>query len=80
MCRSRFPSSAAVVPTAPGDVTDKDREHAPGTFCAQPLDQNQLPITKIASYSGFKSIRQFNHAVRAPLTFHLQNSGSCGPA
>jgi AraC family transcriptional regulator, regulatory protein of adaptative response / DNA-3-methyladenine glycosylase II len=41
-------------------------------FARNLLDQTRLPITKIASYSGFKSIRQFNHAVRA--TFDLSPS------
>jgi len=27
------------------------------------LDESQLPITKIAHYVGFKSIREFNHAI-----------------
>jgi AraC family transcriptional regulator, regulatory protein of adaptative response / DNA-3-methyladenine glycosylase II len=28
------------------------------------LDESRLPITKIAQYAGFKSIREFNHAIR----------------
>jgi AraC family transcriptional regulator of adaptative response / DNA-3-methyladenine glycosylase II len=28
------------------------------------LDESHLPITKIAHYAGFKSIREFNHAMR----------------
>jgi AraC family transcriptional regulator of adaptative response / DNA-3-methyladenine glycosylase II len=28
------------------------------------LDESRLPITKIAHYAGFKSIREFNHAIR----------------
>jgi AraC family transcriptional regulator of adaptative response / DNA-3-methyladenine glycosylase II len=28
------------------------------------LDESHLPITKIAHYAGFQSIREFNHAVR----------------
>jgi AraC family transcriptional regulator, regulatory protein of adaptative response / DNA-3-methyladenine glycosylase II len=28
------------------------------------LDESRLPITKIAHYAGFKSIREFNHAMR----------------
>jgi AraC family transcriptional regulator of adaptative response / DNA-3-methyladenine glycosylase II len=32
-------------------------------FARNLLDQTDLPITKIASYSGFESIRQFNHAM-----------------
>jgi AraC family transcriptional regulator of adaptative response / DNA-3-methyladenine glycosylase II len=27
------------------------------------LDESRLPITKIAQYAGFKSIREFNHAI-----------------
>jgi AraC family transcriptional regulator of adaptative response / DNA-3-methyladenine glycosylase II len=38
-------------------------------FARNLLDQTRLPITKIASYSGFKSIRQFNHAMRATFDF-----------
>ena len=38
-------------------------------FARNLLDQTRLPITKIASYSGFKSIRQFNYAVRATFDF-----------
>jgi AraC family transcriptional regulator, regulatory protein of adaptative response / DNA-3-methyladenine glycosylase II len=38
-------------------------------FARNLLDQTRLPITKIASYSGFKSSRQFNHAVRATFDF-----------
>ncbi len=33
-------------------------------FARNLLDQTDLPITKIAAYSGFQSIRQFNHAMR----------------
>lgn len=38
------------------------------------LDESQLPITKIAHYVGFKSIREFNHSMRlsagqSPSTF-----------
>ncbi|MGA6973602.1 MAG: Ada metal-binding domain-containing protein, partial [Candidatus Binatus sp.] len=33
-------------------------------FARNLLDQTDLAITKIASYSGFKSVRQFNHAMR----------------
>jgi AraC-like DNA-binding protein len=29
------------------------------------IEETDLPITKIALYSGFRSIRQFNHAMRA---------------
>jgi AraC family transcriptional regulator of adaptative response / DNA-3-methyladenine glycosylase II len=41
-------------------------------FARNLLDQTDLRITKIASYSGFKSIRQFNHAMRT--TFDLSPS------
>jgi AraC family transcriptional regulator, regulatory protein of adaptative response / DNA-3-methyladenine glycosylase II len=41
-------------------------------FARNLLDQTDLPITKIASYSGFKSIRQFNHAMRT--TFDMSPS------
>jgi AraC family transcriptional regulator, regulatory protein of adaptative response / DNA-3-methyladenine glycosylase II len=51
--------------TSPIKIASTRRVH----FARNLLDQNQLPITKIASYSGFKSIRQFNHAVRATFDF-----------
>jgi len=41
-------------------------------FARNLLDQTDLPITKIASYSGFQSIRQFNHAMRT--TFDMSPS------
>jgi AraC family transcriptional regulator of adaptative response / DNA-3-methyladenine glycosylase II len=41
-------------------------------FARNLLDQTDLPITKIASYSGFKSIRQFNHSMRT--TFDMSPS------
>jgi AraC family transcriptional regulator of adaptative response / DNA-3-methyladenine glycosylase II len=41
-------------------------------FARNLLDQTDLPITKTASYSGFKSIRQFNHAMRT--TFDMSPS------
>ena len=41
-------------------------------FARNLLDQTDLPITKIASYSGFKRIRQFNHAMRT--TFDMSPS------
>jgi AraC family transcriptional regulator, regulatory protein of adaptative response / DNA-3-methyladenine glycosylase II len=41
-------------------------------FARNLLDQTDLSITKTASYSGFKSIRQFNHAMRA--TFDMSPS------
>jgi len=41
-------------------------------FARNLRDQTRLPITKIASYSGFKSIRQFNYAVRATFDFTLR--------
>jgi AraC family transcriptional regulator, regulatory protein of adaptative response / DNA-3-methyladenine glycosylase II len=41
-------------------------------FARNLLDQSDLPITKIASYSGFHSIRQFNHAMRT--TFDMSPS------
>ena len=41
-------------------------------FARNLLDQTDLPITKVASYSGFKSIRQFNHAMRT--TFDMSPS------
>jgi AraC family transcriptional regulator, regulatory protein of adaptative response / DNA-3-methyladenine glycosylase II len=34
-------------------------------FARNLLEQTGLPITDVASYSGFKSIRQFNHSMRA---------------
>src|SRR5262249_40487394 len=34
-------------------------------FAKSLIDETDLPITKIALYSGFRSIRQFNHAIRA---------------
>jgi AraC family transcriptional regulator, regulatory protein of adaptative response / DNA-3-methyladenine glycosylase II len=34
-------------------------------FARNLLEQTDLPITNIAAYSGFASIRQFNHAMRA---------------
>ena len=41
-------------------------------FARNLLDHTDLPITKIASYSGFKSIRQFNHSMRT--TFDMSPS------
>lgn len=41
-------------------------------FARKLLDQTELPITKIASYAGFKNIRQFNHGMRA--TFDMSPS------
>jgi AraC family transcriptional regulator of adaptative response / DNA-3-methyladenine glycosylase II len=41
-------------------------------FARNLLDQSDLPITKIAYYSGFKSIRQFNHSMRT--TFDISPS------
>ncbi len=41
-------------------------------FARNLLDQTDLPITRIASFSGFKGIRQFNHAMRA--TFDMSPS------
>jgi AraC family transcriptional regulator, regulatory protein of adaptative response / DNA-3-methyladenine glycosylase II len=41
-------------------------------FARNLLDQTDLPIRKVASYSGFKSIRQFNHAMR--MTFEMSPS------
>jgi AraC family transcriptional regulator, regulatory protein of adaptative response / DNA-3-methyladenine glycosylase II len=41
-------------------------------FARNLLDETDLPITKIASYSGFSSIRQFNHAMR--MTFDMPPS------
>jgi AraC family transcriptional regulator of adaptative response / DNA-3-methyladenine glycosylase II len=45
------------------------------------LDESQLPITGIAHYSGFRSIREFNHAVRlstgqSPRAIRKMNTGS----
>ena len=34
-------------------------------FARSLIEQTDLPVTKIAFYSGFRSIRQFNHAMRA---------------
>ena len=34
-------------------------------FARSLIEETELPITKIAFYSGFRSIRQFNHAMRA---------------
>ena len=34
-------------------------------FARNLLEQTDLPISNIAAYSGFASIRQFNHAIRA---------------
>jgi AraC family transcriptional regulator of adaptative response / DNA-3-methyladenine glycosylase II len=33
-------------------------------FARSLIEETELPITKIAFYSGFRSIRQFNHAMR----------------
>jgi AraC family transcriptional regulator of adaptative response / DNA-3-methyladenine glycosylase II len=41
-------------------------------FARNLLDQTDLPITNVGSYSGFKSIRQFNHAMRT--TFAMSPS------
>jgi len=41
-------------------------------FARNLVEQTDLPITKIASYSGFKTIRQFNHAMRT--TFDMSPS------
>ncbi len=41
-------------------------------FARNLLDQTDLPITRIASFSGFKGIRQFNHAMRT--TFDMSPS------
>jgi AraC family transcriptional regulator, regulatory protein of adaptative response / DNA-3-methyladenine glycosylase II len=41
-------------------------------FARNLLEQTDLPITKIGTCSGFKSIRQFNHAMRA--TFEMSPS------
>jgi AraC family transcriptional regulator of adaptative response / DNA-3-methyladenine glycosylase II len=54
-------------------------------FARNLLDQTDFPITKIASYSGFNSIRQFNHAMRAtfgksPSRLRALHSGSKSPA
>jgi AraC family transcriptional regulator of adaptative response / DNA-3-methyladenine glycosylase II len=38
-------------------------------FARNLLDETELPITKIASYSGFQSVRQFNHSIRATFDF-----------
>jgi len=50
-------------------------------FARNLLDQTELPITRIASYSGYKSIRQFNHAMRttfdmSPSELRLLRSGT----
>ena len=50
-------------------------------FARNLLDQTDLAITKIASYSGFKSVRQFNHAMRttfemSPTRLRAQRSGA----
>ena len=42
-------------------------------FARNLLDQTDLAIAKIASYSGFKSVRQFNHAMRT--TFEMSPTG-----
>src|SRR5271168_3527269 len=41
-------------------------------FARNLLDQTNFPVTKIASYSGFRSIRQFNHSMRT--TFDMSPS------
>ena len=49
-------------------------------FARNLLDQTDLSITKIASYSGFNSIRQFNHSMRTTFELSPPNCGGCLPA
>lgn len=49
------------------------------------LDESRLPITKIALYAGFKSIREFNHAILlstglAPSALRRLNGNSVSPS
>jgi AraC family transcriptional regulator of adaptative response / DNA-3-methyladenine glycosylase II len=53
---------------SPAKIASTRRVHSARNL----LDQTDLPITKIASYSGFKSIRQFNHSMRT--TFDMSPS------
>jgi AraC family transcriptional regulator of adaptative response / DNA-3-methyladenine glycosylase II len=46
---------------SPARVAQTRRIH----FARSLIEETDLPITKIAFYSGFRSIRQFNHAMRA---------------
>ncbi len=53
---------------SPAKIASTRRVH----FARNLLDETDLMITKIASYSGFKRIRQFNNAMRA--TFDMSPS------
>ena len=46
---------------SPVRIAQTRRSH----FARSLIEETELPITKIAFYSGFRSIRQFNHAMRA---------------
>lgn len=46
---------------SPARVAQTRRTH----FARRLIEETDLPITKIAFYSGFRSIRQFNHSMRA---------------
>ena len=46
---------------SPARVAQTRRIH----FARSLIEETDLPITRIAFYSGFRSIRQFNHAMRA---------------
>jgi AraC family transcriptional regulator, regulatory protein of adaptative response / DNA-3-methyladenine glycosylase II len=49
------------VGASPAPIARSRRIH----FARSLIEETDLPITKIALYSGFRSIRQFNHAMRA---------------
>jgi AraC family transcriptional regulator of adaptative response / DNA-3-methyladenine glycosylase II len=53
---------------SPAKIASTRRVHSARNL----LDQTDLPITKIASYSGFRSIRHFNHSMRT--TFDMSPS------
>lgn len=59
---------------APIKIAGTRRVH----FARNLLEQTELSVTAIASYSGFKSIRQFNHAMHA--TFGMPPSRIRKPA
>jgi AraC family transcriptional regulator of adaptative response / DNA-3-methyladenine glycosylase II len=44
---------------SPGQIATTRRAH----FARKLIEETELPITQLAAYAGFRSIRQFNHAV-----------------
>lgn len=44
---------------SPGRIATTRRVH----FARKLIEETELPITQLAAYAGFRSIRQFNHAV-----------------